>query len=60
MRFIEIRLTKYRIYLTETEINKLLSKDPLLWQEAIKRGKAIKRVETASKRKSERSKRHGK
>jgi len=40
-RLIEIRLTKCRLFLTESELINLLTKDPALWAAAIKRGKWI-------------------
>lgn len=38
---IEIKLTKCRLFLTESELVNLLTKDPALWAVAIKRGKWI-------------------
>ncbi|UYZ19945.1 hypothetical protein [Mesobacillus jeotgali] len=43
MKFIEIKLTKHSIYLTEEEIRRLLSNQPEVYIEGIKRGKAFKR-----------------
>ena len=43
--YIEIKMTKCKLYLTETELQYLLSKDKHLWQKALKRGKFIKRSE---------------
>ncbi|MBT2679554.1 hypothetical protein J7E38_11110 [Bacillus sp. ISL-35] len=43
MKFIEIKLTKHSIYLTEEEIRRLLSNQPEVYTEGIKRGKAFKR-----------------
>ncbi|WP_041965236.1 hypothetical protein [Mesobacillus selenatarsenatis] len=43
MKFIEIRLTKHSIYLTEEEIRLILSSHPEVYLEGIKRGKAFKR-----------------
>ncbi|WP_338826274.1 hypothetical protein MTBGP_09770 [Moorella thermoacetica] len=45
-RYIEIKLTKYTIILTEKELLFLLSQDINLWREAIRRGKAILRART--------------
>lgn len=50
MKFIEIKLTKCRLYLTESEIRHLLSRDIELYKEALMRGKAIKRAEDSRKR----------
>lgn len=47
---IEIRLTKYRLFLTEPELTGLLAKDPALWETAVKRGKGITRARTAAGR----------
>jgi len=44
MKYVEIKLTKCRLFLTEAEIYKLLRSDPLLWREAIGRGKAFMRA----------------
>lgn len=43
VRFIEVRLTKHKLFLTEPELVNLLSRDPALWREAIRRGKHIRR-----------------
>lgn len=43
MKFIEIKLTKHSIFLTEVEIRTLLSHHPEVYIEGIKRGKAFKR-----------------
>lgn len=40
---LEIRLPKCVIYLTEQELQSLLSRDPDLWREALRRGKAFTR-----------------
>lgn len=48
--FIEIRLTKCLLFLTESEITGLLSKDLDLWKEAIKRGKGISRARANASR----------
>ncbi len=50
MKFIEIRLTKYRIFLTEAEMVGLLESNLLLWQEAIMRGKAFQRARQTRER----------
>jgi hypothetical protein len=52
VRFIEIRLTKYKLFLTQPELVNLLSRDPALWAEAIRRGKRIKRGRAAERRKN--------
>lgn len=43
MKFIEIKLTKHSIFLTEEEIRTLLSNNPEVYKEGINRGKAFKR-----------------
>jgi len=43
-RLVEIRMTKTTLYLTEQELAGLLSRDPVLWKLAIRRGKGIKRA----------------
>jgi hypothetical protein len=43
LKFIEIKLTKHSIYLTEGEITSLLAGNQDLYIQGIKRGKAIKR-----------------
>ncbi|WP_338819592.1 hypothetical protein MTCOM_10930 [Moorella thermoacetica] len=43
-RYIEIKLTKHTLFLTEQELGHLLSRDVDLWREAIRRGKAILRA----------------
>lgn len=40
-QLIEIRMTKTWIFLTETELNRLLAREPELWALSIKRGKGI-------------------
>jgi len=47
---IEIRLKKYRLFLTENELQSLLARDPDLWKTAIRRGKAVLRARAARKR----------
>lgn len=42
-KLIAIRMTKTTLFLTESELSRLLVKDPELWAAAIKRGKAIRR-----------------
>lgn len=49
-KYLEIRLTKCRIFLTEQELTGLLSREPSLWAEALKRGKAISRARAAAER----------
>ena len=51
-RYIEIQMTKTRIFLTETELNRLLAREPELWALSVKRGKGILRRRTAVKRQS--------
>ncbi len=43
-RYIEIKLTKHTLFLTEHELVQLLSRDVDLWREGIRRGKAILRA----------------
>lgn len=50
MQFIEIPLTKCKIFLTEREIIGLLSKDIDLYKEGIQRGKSIFRSQKQKKR----------
>ncbi|RKO67042.1 hypothetical protein [Desulfofundulus salinus] len=50
MRLIEIRLTRCRLFLTETELISLLARDPELWKAAIRRGKAIIRARERKQR----------
>jgi hypothetical protein len=47
---IEIRLKKYRLFLTENELQSLLARDPDLWATAIRRGKAVLRARAAARR----------
>ncbi|WP_010170501.1 hypothetical protein [Bacillus coahuilensis] len=54
MNFIEIPLTKCKIFLTEKELVGLLSKDVELYKESLQRGKAF----TRSKRQLEREEKH--
>ncbi|WP_134219073.1 hypothetical protein [Pelotomaculum sp. FP] len=49
-QFIEIKLSKYVLFLTEIEIKTLLSLNPSLWEEAIRRGKSIKRARVGQAR----------
>jgi len=42
-KMIEIKLTKYTLYLTEQEINGLLANNTVLWEASIQRGKAFRR-----------------
>lgn len=53
-KYIEIRLTKTVLYLTESEIRKLLHKDNELYTVALKRGKAFKRARQRTQRDAER------
>lgn len=48
--FIEIKMRRYTLLLTEIEMQNLLSPNPILWQEGIKRGKGILRAKTARAR----------
>jgi hypothetical protein len=47
---IEIRLKKYRLFLTEQELQSLLARDPELWATAIRRGKGVLRARAAARR----------
>ncbi len=51
MKYIEVKLTKYRLFLTEPELVSLLAKDPKVWKQAIKRGKHILRWRKEQSRK---------
>jgi len=42
-KYLEIRLTKCTLFLTEAELARLLAHEPATWQEAIRRGKAFLR-----------------
>lgn len=57
MRYIEIKLTKYTLFLTERELQHLLSMNPELWVVAIRRGKHILRAR-ASEARQARSPKH--
>ena len=46
-KYVELKLTKYRLYLTEQELTRLLAKDPDKWAEWIKRGKGFTRAAKA-------------
>jgi len=46
MKYIEVRMTKTTLYFTEAELSSLLAANKRLWQEAIRRGKMIKRAKT--------------
>ena len=48
--FLEIKMRRCVVFLTEGEIIKLLSTDPALWQEALKRGKGITRTRATERR----------
>lgn len=50
MKFIEIKLTKCIVLLTEHEIFTLLQMKPELFKEGVKRGKAVKRTTSMKKR----------
>lgn len=50
---IEIRLRKYRLFLTESEITSLLEHDPELWERAIRRGKGVLRYRKDKYRQAE-------
>lgn len=45
MKYIEVNLTKCTLFLTESEMRKLLYMDMDLYKAALKRGKAFKRTE---------------
>ncbi|MDK2879637.1 MAG: hypothetical protein PWR06_2353 [Thermoanaerobacteraceae bacterium] len=49
-RLIEIKMSRYTLFMTEAEILSLMAKDQELWAKAIGRGKALLRHETARKR----------
>ncbi len=49
-RLIEIRLTKCRLFLTEPELIGLLARDPELWKQVIRRGKAVARARRERRR----------
>ncbi|CRK85226.1 hypothetical protein [Neobacillus massiliamazoniensis] len=53
MNYIEIPLTKCRIFLTEKELVGLLSKDVELYKESLKRGKAFIRSKKQQQREVE-------
>lgn len=50
-KLIAIKMTKTTLFLTESELSRLLAKDPELWAAAIRRGKRIKRQEAQERRK---------
>jgi len=50
MAYIEIKLPKCRLFLTEREMLRLLNQDPDLWMLALKRGKGITRARQARAR----------
>ena len=52
---IEIKMTKYSLFLRETELVRLLGTDLELWQEGIMRGKGIKRSRQHKEREIKRS-----
>lgn len=43
-KLIAIKMTKATLFLTEPELVQLLTKDPELWLEGIRRGKYVKRA----------------
>ncbi len=45
MEYIRIQLPRCLLVLTAQELQKLLARDPVLWAEAIRRGKGVKRYE---------------
>jgi hypothetical protein len=47
MRYIEIKATKQRLFITEQELNTMLALKPEIWAEALQRGKTITRVQQA-------------
>ena len=49
-RFIELQLPGCRVFLTVEEINRLLQRDPALFAEGLRRGKAIMRARKARER----------
>lgn len=51
-RFFELKLTKYTVFLSESEVISLLERDRLLWELAIRRGKAFLRARAARGRES--------
>lgn len=50
-RYIEIKMAKHTLFITEQELVHLLSRDMDLWREAIRRGKAILRARKERMRK---------
>lgn len=48
--FLEIKISRCRLFLTETEIISLLARDPELWRQALKRGKGIIRTRGTERR----------
>lgn len=50
-KYIELKLTKHTLFLTEAELASLLAHEPALWREAVKRGKAFLRKRQARDRK---------
>lgn len=47
MKLIPVKMTKATLYFYEHELVRLLSLNPDLWREAIRRGKRIKRARAA-------------
>ena len=49
-KLIEIQMSRTRLFLLESELMALLSRDMTLWETAVKRGKGIMRSEQARER----------
>ncbi len=49
-RMLEIKASRCTLYLTEPELQSLLSRDPDLWREALRRGKAFTRSRQTQER----------
>lgn len=54
LRYIEIQVTKCRVFLTAEELRQLLQREPELFAESIRRGKAILRARKARERRDSR------
>lgn len=50
MEYIEIKLSRCRLYMTEAEITSLLAHDQKLWTEALRRGKVFTRARSVANR----------
>lgn len=50
MKYVQISMPRCLLVMTEQEMCSLLARDPELWQKALKRGKGVKRVESAAER----------